>query len=37
VAAAIRAGALQLEGPPALRLGFYDWIGLSSFAAVAAG
>jgi DNA-binding HxlR family transcriptional regulator len=36
VAAAIRAGDLRLEGPPALRLGFYDWIGLSVFARVAA-
>jgi DNA-binding HxlR family transcriptional regulator len=37
VAAAIRAGDLRLEGPPALRLGFYDWIGLSTFAKVAIG
>jgi DNA-binding HxlR family transcriptional regulator len=35
LAAAIRSGDLQLEGPPALRLGFYDWIGLSLFAKAA--
>ena len=32
VAEAIRLGDVQLDGPPALRLGFYDWIGLSLFA-----
>jgi DNA-binding HxlR family transcriptional regulator len=36
VVAAIRTGDLLVEGPPALRLGFYDWIGLSSFAKLAA-
>ncbi len=30
--AALRSGAIQLDGTPALRLSFRDWIGLSPFA-----
>jgi DNA-binding HxlR family transcriptional regulator len=33
---ALRAGVLKLEGSPALRLSFQDWIGLSIFAHVEA-
>jgi DNA-binding HxlR family transcriptional regulator len=32
VESAVRTGRLKLDGPPALRLSFYDWIGLSLFA-----
>jgi hypothetical protein len=32
IADALRMGALTLKGPPALRLSFPDWIGLSMFA-----
>jgi DNA-binding HxlR family transcriptional regulator len=29
---AVQTGAVRLDGPPALRMSFYDWIGLSPFA-----
>jgi hypothetical protein len=32
LAAALRAGAIELDGPAALRRGFRDWLGISPFA-----